>query len=227
MKSEQDSNRMNNFFSGVAVILSLLAGITGAFTVFKLASLEQQVEALNQAITNQQQAQLTPNQGRTAETASSQGLDSITSNTSPTPDSSIANIQPGQFVQPALESRAKVELLTVKRIQDPETGARDVVNVQFRVRRMGKAGAGSVITPVNTTARNPNTGETYDSYRTAGIKADKKPSENRATSSVRLLTVEEGASVDAYVWLKVAEGVNLIDLYIPETQVFRNVPIAS
>jgi cytoskeletal protein RodZ len=227
MKSKQNSDRMNNFFSGVAIILSLLAGIMGAFSVFKIASVEQQVEALNRAVTNQQQAQLTLSQGRTAETASSQSPDSATSETSPKPDNNVAGIQPGQFVQPALESRAAVELLTVKRIQDPETGARDVVNVQFRVRRIGKAGARSIITPTNTTARNPNTGETYDSYRTAGIKADKKPSERRATSGVLLLTVKEGASVDAYVWLKVPEGVNLIDLYIPETQVFRNIPIAS
>ncbi|MBD2121911.1 hypothetical protein [Trichocoleus sp. FACHB-262] len=44
-------------------------------------------------------------------------------------------IQPGQFVQPALDTKAKVELLTVKRIKEPETGNRDVVNVQMHVRR--------------------------------------------------------------------------------------------
>jgi predicted PurR-regulated permease PerM len=82
MKSKQNSDRMNNFFSGVAIILSLLAGIMGAFSVFKIASVEQQVEALNRAVTNQQQAQLTLSQGRTAETASSQSPDSATSETS-------------------------------------------------------------------------------------------------------------------------------------------------
>jgi hypothetical protein len=223
---------MSNFLSGIAVILSLIAGLMGTFTVYKLSSIEQQVGTLNQSITNQQTVQTNLNQGGTAtispdQNTASPASEAASASNNPASNSNVANIQPGQFVQPALENRAEVTLLTVKRIQDPETGDRDVVNVQFRVRRIGKAGPGSVITPVNTTARNPETGETYDSYRTAGIKADKRPSENRATSGVILLRVKEGASVDAYVWLKIPEGVNVVDIYIPETQIFRNVPIAS
>lgn len=216
---------MSNFLSGVAVILSLIAGLVSAFTVYKASNIEQQIGTLNQAVANQQKAQTTLIPEGTPTANSPQNEVSAASNASATPASGTS-IQPGQFVQPAIENRAEVTLLTVKRIQDPETGARDVVNVQFRVRRTERKGNG-FITPTNTTARNPDTGETYDSYRTAGIKADKKPSEDRATSSVLLLTVKEGASVDAYVWMKIPEGVNTVDLYIEKTQPFRTVPIAS
>jgi hypothetical protein len=218
---------MSNFLSGIAVVLSLLASLMGVFTVYKVSTVEQQVGALNQTVANQPKIKTNPTQGGTTETIPPQNsVSSVASNASPTP-ASAASIQPGQFVQPALGNRAELTLLNVKRIQDPETGNRDVVNVLFRVRRTGDAGASSVITPVNTSARNPDTGETYDSYYAAGINADKRPSENRATNGVLLVTVKEGASVDAYVWLKIPEGVNTVDIYIPDTQPFRNVPIAS
>ncbi|MBW4551452.1 MAG: hypothetical protein KME35_10130 [Aphanocapsa sp. GSE-SYN-MK-11-07L] len=218
---------MSNFLSGVAVILSLIAGLVSAFTVYKASNIEQQVETLNQSVVNQQKSQANLAQGGIAEAPTPQDPMSITSEASPAPTNAATSIQPGQFKQPAIENTAEVTLLTVKRIQDPETGARDVVNIQFRVRRVGPTGVGPIITPVNTKARNPDTGQTYDSYRTAGIKADKKPSENRATQSLIVLRFRETASVDAYVWMKIPEGVNIVDIYIPETQPFRNVPIAS
>jgi cytoskeletal protein RodZ len=218
---------MSNFFSGIAVVISLISGLTGVFTVFKVSSIEQQVETLNQSVANQQKAQTNLAQEGTAEAPTPQDPKSITNEASPAATNAVTSIQPGQFVQPAIENTAEVTLLTVKRIQDPETGARDVVNVQFRVRRVGRAGVGSIITPVNTKARNPDTGETYDSYRTAGVKAGKRPSENRATLGLTVLRFRENASVDAYVWMKIPEGVNIVDIYIPATQPFRNVPIAS
>ena len=217
---------MSNFLSGIAVVLSLIAGLMSAFTIYKVSSVEQQVGDLNQSVANQQKVQANSSREGIAETNPPQSSDSTVNNGSLPPANNTA-IQPDQFIQPALENRAEVTLLTVQRIQDPDTADSDVVNVQFRVRRMGRAGTTSVITPVNTTARNPDTGETYDSYRTAGIKADKEPSEDRATSGILLVTVEEGASVDGYVWLKVPKGVNTVDIYIPETQPFRNVPISS
>jgi hypothetical protein len=56
-----------------------------------------------------------------------------------------------------------VELLSVKRIQDPELKTRDVVNVQLRIRRMKpeRATGSDTITIGSTTARNPDTSETY------------------------------------------------------------------
>ncbi len=143
---------MSNFLSGVAVILSLIAGLASAFTVYRISNIEQQIGTVNQSVANQQKEQANLNQGGTNEVPPPQNLVSPTvSTTSSTPTNTVTSIQPGQFVQPALENRAEVELLTVKRIQDPETGARDVVNVQFRVRRTGSK-SGGIITPVIATA---------------------------------------------------------------------------
>jgi hypothetical protein len=214
---------MSNFLSGMAIVLSLLMSLFSAFTAYRVFNLEKQVGALSQSTATQQ----TTGGTNAASNPLPQTIPSPIESPSSPPAVNTAGIQPGQFIQPAFENKAQVELLTVKRIQDPETGTRDVVNVQFRVRRMGRAGAKSGMVPSNTTARNPDTGETYDSYRRAGIKADKRPSEDRATPLILLLTVKEGASVDAYVWMKIPEGVNTVDIYIPETQAFRNVPISS
>jgi hypothetical protein len=33
--------------------------------------------------------------------------------------------------------------------------------------------------------------------------------------------------VDAYVWMKIPEGVNTVDIFVPNTAAFKNVPIAN
>ena len=136
--------------------------------------------------------------------------------TAPAPS---VDIQPGQYVQPALGTKGQVELLSVKRIQDPESRNRDVVNVQMRVRRLSadKVVGGDIITVGGTTARNPETSETYKAVDLI----------TRSTGSVSLFQLRPQASADAYVWLRVPENVNSIDLYVPEAQAFKNVPISK
>lgn len=132
--------------------------------------------------------------------------------------SSSVPIQPGQFVQPAFGTKGQVELLSVKRIEDPDTQARNVVNVQIRIRRVepDRVVGSDAIYIGGTTARNPETSETY---KTAGF--------DRSTGSVSLFAMRPGASADAYVWLRVPEGVSNIDIYVPDTQAFKNVPITN
>ncbi|MBE9020527.1 hypothetical protein IQ272_31240, partial [Chroococcidiopsidales cyanobacterium LEGE 13417] len=128
-----------------------------------------------------------------------------------------SGIQPGQFVQSAIGNKAKLELLAVKRIADPEAKTRDVVNVQMRIRRLAAdASPSDVINVAGTKARNPDTSETYE-------PVDYK----RSAGSVNLYFVRKNASSDAYVWLRIPEGVTAIDLFIPDTGAFKNVPIAS
>lgn len=126
-----------------------------------------------------------------------------------------SGVQPGQFVQSALNNKAQVELLKVNRI----LGQRDVVNVQVRLRalRPDKAVGSDSIYMGGTTARNPETSETY------------KDVNGESTGSVSLfqMRLQNQSSADAYVWLRVPEGVNIIDIYMPNTQAFKNVPIAS
>ncbi|MBD2741096.1 hypothetical protein [Coleofasciculus sp. FACHB-1120] len=139
--------------------------------------------------------------------------------TVPAAPASSADIQPGQFVQPALGTKGQVELLSVKRIQDPDSRNRDVVNVQMRVRRLSadRVVGGDIITVGGTTGRNPETSETYKAVDLI----------NRSTGTVSLFQLRPQASADAYVWLRVPENVNSIDLYVPEVQAFKNVPISK
>lgn len=161
--------------------------------------------------------QLAPVPGNAASTIAPGTTATTNSVTSPAP-SPNPQIQPGQFVQPALGTKAKVELLAVKRIKDPETGNRDVVNVQMRVRRAtsGDVKGSDVISVSRTSARNPDTSETYEAV-----------SLDRSTGSISLFQLRPSASADAYVWLRIPEGVNAIDIFIPETAAFEDVPIAN
>nr|WP_201280417.1 hypothetical protein [Hassalia byssoidea] len=145
-----------------------------------------------------------------------------TATTAPAPvttpaTTTASTFTPGQFVQPAFGNKAKVELLSVKRIKDPESGNRDVVNVQMRVRRViDRVGGGDIISIGSTTARNPDTSETY-----------KAVAYDRSTGSVSLFELRTNSSADAYVWLRVPEGVNNLDIFVPDTAAFQNVPISN
>jgi hypothetical protein len=206
---------MKQFLSGLAFLVSILALVVSGFTAYKVSTFEQSLESLKQS--NQTQATPPAEPGSTPETLAPETAPSPTSDTG----ASNADIQAGQYVQPAWENKAQVELLSVKRITDPETGTRDVVNVQFRVRRLTTARdedlySLKLLTPNDTTARNPETSETH-----------KVVSNKRATGSVALHQIPRGSSVDAYVWLKIPEGTQKIDIYFENTQRFENVPIAN
>ncbi len=129
---------------------------------------------------------------------------------SPTP-------KPGKFIRPAYGNKAQVELLSVRRIGNPKTGKQDIVNVQMRIRRLtNEAGLIDKINVSLITARDPKTSQVYKSF-------DAKQS----TGDVLLGDIMPGASADAYVWLRVPESVNTLNLYIPKTQAFEKVPISK
>jgi hypothetical protein len=109
-------------------------------------------------------------------------------------------------------------LLSLKRIKDPGTGNRDVVNLRMRVRRVATDGVvgSDIISIGSTTARNPDTSETY-----------KAVSLDRSTGTVSLFQVRANSSADAYVWLRVPEGVNNLDIFVPDTAAFQSVPISN
>jgi len=194
----------------VAVLLSTLAlGCSGyvAYEVFTLR------ETLNATKTNTL-SNSTPTQVPSPTTTTS----SQEPTASPSPATATTSaIQPGQFVQPAFGKKAEVELLSAKRIKDPQTGNRDVINVQMRIRRLATDGVvgSDIISISSTTARNPDTSETYK-----GVALD------RSTGSVSLFQVRPQASADAYIWLRVPDGVNNLDIFVPDTAAFKNVPIS-
>jgi len=135
---------------------------------------------------------------------------------SPTPTPAV-EIKPGEFVQPAFGNKVQVELLSLKRIKDPQTGNRDVVNLQMRVRRLAQdISPSDAIDVYGTTARHPDTSETY-----------KGVSVQRSTGNVVLAPIRPNASADAYVWLRVPPNVNTIDIFVPQTGAFKNVAISN
>jgi hypothetical protein len=68
----------------------------------------------------------------------------------------------------------------------------------------------------DTVARNPDTSETYEAV-----------SVERSTSVVYPCDMQPGSSADAYVWMAIPEGVNAVDIFIPHTGAFKNVPITN
>jgi hypothetical protein len=206
---------MKQFLSGVAFLVSTLALAVSGFTAYKVSTFEQSLESFKQS----NQTQVTPPvaQDSTPETSAPETTPSPAIDTG----AKNADVQAGQYVQPAWENKGQVELLSVKRITDPETGTRDVVNVQFRVRRLTTVrdedlNGLKILSPDDTTARNPETSETH-----------KVISNEKATNYISLRKIPKGSSVDAYVWLKIPESTQKIDIYIENTQRFENVPIAN
>ncbi|MBW4693256.1 MAG: hypothetical protein KME27_16005 [Lyngbya sp. HA4199-MV5] len=205
-----------NSISKLAFATSVLALLISGFALYQTLALRQTSATSNAVVPNNtapQQPQPTPTTA--PQIASPSPSESISS-----PTAATAGIQPKQFVQPAFGSIGEVELLSVKRIQDPATGKQDVVNVQFRLRRLSDKSPpalNQIFNPAETAARNPDTSETYEAVDPL----------KRTTSpfSINLLAVN--ASVDGYVWMKIPEGVNTVDLLMKETQGFKNVPIAN
>ncbi len=219
-KTRNRGNAVSIFLSSVAVLLSTLALVCGGYAAYEAFSMRQELNAVK---TDNKTAiapnpippftppTQTPPPSQTTASPSPQTTTQASTTTSQT-------TQPGQFIQPAFSNKAEVELLSVNRIKDPETSKRDVVNVQMRIRRLAADG----ISPAqyigidSTTARNPNTNETY-----------KPVSYQRSTGSVSLYSLRTNASADAYVWLRIPETVNTIDIFVPDTAPFQKVPIAN
>lgn len=201
-------NGVSTFLSGVAVLLSTLALGCSGYVAYEVLTLRQTLNATNTA-SNTIPTQVPSPTATTSPQATA----------SPSPASTTTSaINPGQFVQPAFGKKAEVELLSAKRIKDPETGNRDVVNVQMRIRRLATDGVvgSDIISVASTTARNPDTSVTYK-----GVAL------NRSTGSVSLFQVRPQASADAYTWLRVPDGINNLDIFLPDTAAFKNVPISN
>ncbi|GAA6614590.1 hypothetical protein [Scytonema sp. NUACC26] len=213
---------MSTFLSTVAVLLSTLALLCSGYAAYQVFTLQQTVSTNARETTTTSQTtstQTTSNSSPTAVPPQPETPPSPSPTaTAESKTTASTGIQPGQFVQPAFGNKAQVELLSVKRIKDPETGNRDVVNVQMRIRRLVSDGVSGldVISISETSARNPDTSETFKGI---GFK--------RSTGSVSLFSLRPKASADAYVWLRIPEGVNSLDIFVPDTGAFSNVPISS
>jgi hypothetical protein len=152
-----------------AIFISLLASGISFFSIYKLTVAEQKLETLAKTLAQQQQKLQTVQNtisGQPTQTAAPRGVTDTSTATSAggSNGGAIATIQPGQFVNPAFENDAQVELLSVKRMTNPNTQERNIVNIQFRVRKVGdfKNKPASRIAASKVAARSSDTSEAFN-----------------------------------------------------------------
>ncbi|MBW4629960.1 MAG: hypothetical protein KME49_31735 [Brasilonema octagenarum HA4186-MV1] len=215
---------MSTFLSSVAVLLSTLALLCSGYTAYQVFTLQQTLNVASAGNRNATTSTLKTSSSETtaAPNTTSKSPEAPASSSPTTTAQSTASagsaIKPGEFVQPSFGKKAEVELLSLNRIKDPETRNRDVVNLQMRIRRLAtdEINPGESVGVYSTTARNPDTSETYK-----GVDV------KRSTGSVDLSSLRPQASADAYVWLRIPEGVSSLDVFVPDTGAFKNVPVSN
>jgi hypothetical protein len=173
-----------------------------------------------------QQAEKAAPQTETATTEASIPSSTEVSNTvespnpvesAPTVVASTKKIAPGEMFKLAFDNKARVELIRVNRIENRKSGKKDLVNVQFRIRRTGDGFTNSDrIDAGEMTGRNQEDSSNYN--------AD---SRNHTNDPILLENLKKGAAVDAYAWLTVAEGVESMEIKIRGIEPFANVPIEA
>lgn len=191
--------------SKLAILFSLVALALSGFSAYQVWQLQQAA-----------------NSTTTTNTASpkikSESANSPTSTATINPVTS-ASTEPGKLVQLGLDNKAEVTLLAAERIQDPETGNSDVVNVKLRIRRLAE----------NVSA--------YDFINVGGVTAQETDSDiatyepidpiKKSTGPISLQGIRKEASVDAYVWLRIPEAVKTLNIQVPSTEPFQAVKVAN
>lgn len=223
---------MKNAASIIAIAIATGSIAFSAITFLQVQKLQQSVEVSNQLI---QKISLIPAQPAIAPTPTPS-----VATASQTPAATPAAIAPTtaatqseSLTQNAYSGAAKVTILAVKRIKrpadgSPDAGTPDIVNVQFRLSRIGNLSNAEPFNAGDTTARNPDTDEIYQIYVGNGASPSLySSSENRATPSFSPGKIKLNASADGFVWLGVPENVKKIDISIPQAGMFKEVPIQN
>nr|WP_290227713.1 hypothetical protein [Trichocoleus desertorum] len=206
-----DSQRQNsangNLLSKVAILFSVMALTFSGFAIYQV----KQLQAPAPSATKTPQSKINP------DASSSTSATTTSPTTSATTD--IATTEPGKLVQLALDNKAEVTLLTAERIQDPDTGNSDVVNVKLRIRRLAEnVSAYDFINVGGAVAQEPES--TIATYQPVDpIK--------KSTGPISLQGIRKEASADAYVWLRVPEGVSTLNIRVPGAEVFEAVKIVN
>ena len=208
---------MNKFLSVISIIISSIALAISGWNVNQSSQLRSSIEQQKDSLTKQQdtiaeqQQEITQlsreiETSKTLQQANSVATSSNQQNTA---------IQPGQFVKQGFDNKVKIELLSVKRIQNPDGKEKNVVVVKTKIRRIVPKGEVDSISLSQSRGRNSETSEVYRTIT------------NKSTNFTYINDLPEDSWGNAYFWLKVPEEVNVIDIIIPKTAIFEQVPIAS
>lgn len=204
---------MNNFLSGIALVFSTLSLLmSGAVLYLDLTTRGVLYPQANLSTDPNQDKDKTPIpiEGISPEPAAVPN-----SNTVAEAPQSSSEFEADEFIQPAFNSKATVELLSVKRIKHPEKGTRNIVNVRLRFRRLAEnAAKNETFDLSDTQARHSETNEVYKQII-------------NSTGLITLQTLPLNASAEGYFWLEIPERTTTIDIVIPKTEMFRNVPITG
>ena len=234
-----------NFLSSISLICSIVSILCSSFLFYNFLTLQRELKTTRQTLN---QVVAAPNSTSTSSTNQHSTSDSSTNQKSESVDIAsssskelansaenqttqstnqtsveVAEVKPGMYVNSGFDEKAQVELLQVNRIQNPNTGLKDLVNVRFRLRRVAdEVLANDGISARKISAREPFTSEDYQPFVDSQRGAD-----SMTENPIMLENIPKGGSVDAYVWLIIPEGVKAIDLLIPEVKDFDKVPISD
>ncbi|MEM8830146.1 MAG: hypothetical protein AAGE96_12425 [Cyanobacteria bacterium P01_G01_bin.19] len=215
---------MNKVLSAIGVTISIIALGASAWTLNRLFQLQSSIEQQQNTVEQQQdeivrqQNAIEQQQAQLEELARQQPTTVTTTQNNSSADNTTnvsTSIQPGQFVRQGVDNKIKIELLSVKRIDNPDGGAREIVVVQMQIRRIVPKGKVDSLNLRLSKGRNPETSEVYGVIR------------GKNTGSLTINNIPEDAWGNAYFWLEVPEGIDVIDIIIPETAIFERVPISN
>ena len=197
---ENQSSVGTDVASGLALLLSVIAFFLSAFAVFQSMTARRSVEGV-------QPASQSGGGGSFAEPINRPISRPLLPQIAPY---RFERVEPGQFVQPAYDGAGQVELVSVAR---PDASS-DEVTFRVRVRRSSQPlQSPGTINLARTSILNTRTNETFSvtSY---------------SKDAIYLANLRSGGSTDATVSAQIPVGRDRIDLEIPGTRVFRNVPIS-
>ncbi len=194
--------------TGLALLLSIVSFFFSSIAVVQAVRTHRDTEAVLQAANRQPATTVAPKAS-----SSSQAIPkslALPGNLPPI----AQRIQPGRFVEPAYSGAGQIELLSADRGSGASNA--NIVNLKMRVQRVREQVRGlGDINLAQIVAINTRTNERYPAI----------DSRTPDGSTVSLYNLRPGSSVDVTVMLRVPQGLNRMDLQIPETVPFRGVPI--
>ncbi|MEL6351001.1 MAG: hypothetical protein AAFR58_04495 [Cyanobacteria bacterium J06627_28] len=226
---------MKTFSSVIALLVSVGAIALGGLTYFKVSTLEKQLPEQIALTVEETLAASSPSSFAEPDATENSADNNAVLSSETTTDEDVANSDTGssavtaaeqsdlaQFSQLAFNNTVQIQLVSVQRLSEAETGSEGIVNVNLRVKRAidldeleQSDGPSSInFTPVK--GRNPRTNAVYS------VKGGKR------TNSTGIRKLSSEAWSEAYFWLEdIPEGVQTIDIVFPDTAIMEGVLISD
>ncbi|MEL7142143.1 MAG: hypothetical protein AAFS04_18145 [Cyanobacteria bacterium J06631_9] len=226
---------MKTFSSVIALLVSVGAIALSGLTYFKVSTLEKQLPEQIALTVEETLAASSASSFAEPDTIENSADNNAVLSSETTTDEDVANSDTGssavtaaeqsdlaQFSQLAFNNTVQIQLVSVQRLSEAETGSEGIVNVNLRVKRAidldeleQSDGPSSInFTPVK--GRNPRTNAVYS------VKGGKR------TNSTGIRKLSSEAWSEAYFWLEdIPEGVQTIDIVFPDTAIMEGVLISD